>query len=77
MCLSKLYNKSIALLPKKNLTNIWGEINEWVIHDTNLMAFKTDLGNVNWNTINIPQKQIQNTKHVLKYSQGYTKNTFL
>ena len=22
------------------------------MHDTNLMAFKTDLGNVNWNLIN-------------------------
>ena len=27
-------------------------IHERVIHDTNLMAFKTDLRNVNWNSIN-------------------------
>ena len=27
-------------------------IHKRVIHDTNLMAFKTDLRNVNWNSIN-------------------------
>ena len=44
--------------------------------DINPMAFKTDLQNVNWNII-ITQKQIQNTKHFLKYSLSYTKTLFL
>ena len=42
-------------------------IHKRVMHDTNLMAFKTDLCNVNWNSI---------IKHFLEYSLSYTKNTF-
>ena len=34
------------------------------MHDTNLMAFKTDLHNVNWNLINLsPEKNSKYEKH--------------
>ena len=49
-------------------------IHKRVIHDTNLMTFKTDLHNGTQKIIT--QKQIQNTKDFLKYSLSYTKNTF-
>ena len=50
-------------------------LNETVscIEDTNLMEFKTDLRNVNWNLMNhLPET---NLKHE-KYPMRYTKNTF-
>ena len=50
-------------------------LNETVscIEDTNLMQFKTDLRNVNWNLMNhLPET---NLKHG-KYPMSYTKNTF-
>ena len=46
------------------------------MHDTNLMAFKADLRNVNENSIVILQKQIKNTKLFKEYFLSYTKNTF-
>ena len=53
--------------------NLWMQR---VKHNTNLMAFKRDLRNVNWNSINNSPEANGNTKHFLKYSLNYTKNTF-
>ena len=46
------------------------------MHGADLMAFKADLYNVNWNSINHYPETISKHK-TLKYSLSYTKNTFL
>ena len=47
-----------------------------MVHDTNLKAFKTDLHNVDWNSINDCPKRNLKYETFLKYYLSYTKNTF-
>ena len=54
---------SLNYSPKFHKENQKITIHKRVIHDTNLMAFKADLYNVKGNSIMIPQKHVQNTKH--------------
>ena len=51
-------------------------IHERLICDTNLMAFKTDLHSVNWNSINHSVETNSKYENFLNYSLSYTKNTF-
>ena len=53
-------------------------IHKRVIHDTNLMAFKTDLRNVNWNSINHSTETNSKYETFLKniFINSHTKNTF-
>ena len=50
-------------------------INKRVIHDTNLMVFKTDLRNVNWNSINHSRETNSKYETIFKiFSELYEKN---
>ena len=45
------------------------------MNDTNLTAFKTDLRNVSWNSMNHSPETNQNMKDFLKSYLSFTKNT--
>ena len=50
-------------------------IHKKVIHETNLMVFKADLGNVNWNSINHSQETNSKYKTFFKiFSELYEKH---